>query len=144
MTTEQRLLAALRAEHAAIFAYGPIGAKLEPPALADIAYDGEAAHRARRDALVNLLTDREVTPTPAEPVYTLPFAVPDRAAALRLALVVEQRVAATWLAALPETKNEDRQLALSALIDAATRTARVNRMMGNQPATVPFPGRGTG
>jgi len=42
---------ALAAEHAAIYAYGPIGVRLDGD-LAEAAREAEEAHRQRRDALV--------------------------------------------------------------------------------------------
>lgn len=132
--------AALAAEHAAIFAYGPIGARLTSAA-ADQARAAEEAHRARRDALVVALTDAGATVPPAQPAYALPYSITDRASALRLAAEIEDRTAALWRAALPATTNTDRETALAALIDCAVRATRWRRVAGVVPATVPFPGK---
>jgi hypothetical protein len=132
--------AALAAEHAAIFAYGPIGVRLTGAA-ADQARSAEAAHRARRDALVVTLTDAGATAPPAQPTYALPYPVTDPASALRLAVDVEDRTAALWRAALPATTGNDRESALVALIDCAVRATRWRRIAGVVPATVAFPGK---
>ena len=107
----RELAAALAAEHAAIFAYGPIGVHLTGAAGRGRAA-AEAAHRTRRDALVLLLTAEGATPPPAAAGYALPFPVTDRAAALRLATDVEERAAAAWRAALAATEGDQRRQAL--------------------------------
>jgi hypothetical protein len=67
--------------------------------------------------------------------------VTDRASALRLAIALEEGVAATWRAALAGTLDEDRAAAVDALSDAAVRATRWRRTAGVTPPTVPFPGR---
>jgi hypothetical protein len=138
----EALATALDAEHAAIYAYGPIGVRLDTASAAD-ARQAEAAHRTRRDALVLRLTALGSSPPPAAPSYTLPFPLTDRAAALRLATEIEERTAAVWRAALPRTTETDRATALAALTDCAVRATRWRRRAGVSPATVPFPGRVT-
>jgi hypothetical protein len=136
----EALSAALAAEHAAIFAYPPIGVKLAGAARAD-ARAAEAAHRARRDDLLVTL-GRSGGPVPAaEPAYALPYPIKDTAAALRLAVEIEERAAAAWRAALPATSGGDRSRALAALTDCAVRATRWRRTAGVKPATIPFPGR---
>jgi hypothetical protein len=95
----EALADALAAEHAAIYAYGPIGARLEDE-LADAAREAESAHRDRRDALVVSLARRRVTAPGPHAAYDLPFPVAEFADALRLAVLVEERVAAVWRAVL--------------------------------------------
>lgn len=136
----EALTAALAAENAAIFAYGPIGVQLTAGA-AGQARSAEAVHRTRRDALVVRLTDAGATIPPAPPAYALPFRVTDRVSALRLAIEVEDRTSAVWRAALPDTVEIDRRDALSALVDCAVRATRWRRAAGVTPATVAFPGR---
>jgi hypothetical protein len=140
MTATEALVEALVGEHAAIYAYGPIGARLDRRTVPD-ARATEAAHRDRRDALVVRLTGGDVTPPPAAPSYALPFPVTNRASALRLAVHVEERTAALWRAALRETAGADRRLALDALTDCAVRATRFRRVAGIAPTTVPFPGK---
>lgn len=153
MTAEERLTDALRAEYAAIYAYGVLGAHLEGPTVA-LARQADLAHRARRDALLVRLaagapqgsaTPSATTPAgqppAAEPAYALPGRVTDQASALNLAVLVEERTAAVWRAALPDTAGTDRRLALDALLDCAVRATRTRRSAGVQPSTVAFPGR---
>jgi hypothetical protein len=140
MTAADALSAALAAEHAAIFAYGPIGVRLDSASAGD-ARAAESAHRTRRDALMLRLTALGATPPPAAAAYDLPFPLTDRAAALRLAIEIEERTAGLWRAALPETEGADRSTALAALTDCAVRATRWRRRAAVTPITVPFPGR---
>lgn len=136
----QELVAALQAEYAAIYAYGPIGVRLSD-ANERAARDAEAAHRARRDTLVmQLSTAGAEVPTGAAG-YTLPYAVTDRATALKLAIEVEQRTAAFWRAVLPVTEGAQRTQALNALTDCAVRATRWRKAANVTPLTVTFPGR---
>ncbi|MFC4018048.1 ferritin-like domain-containing protein [Micromonospora sp. GCM10011542] len=139
-TAGEALAAALSAEYAAIYAYGPIGVRLTGAAR-DAARQAEAAHRRRRDALVVQLSTAGGTVPADRAGYALPFPVTDRASALRLAVEVEERTAAHWRAALAATTGADRDLALAALVDYAVRSTRWRRTAGVAPLTVPFPGR---
>ena len=136
----EALVAALAAEYAAIFAYGPIGVRLTGTAVGE-ARAAEAAHRSRRDTLVLMLSTGGATPPPAEADYALPFPVTDSASALRLAIEVEERTAAVWRAALPATTGDQRRRALDGLTDCAVRATRWRRSAAVNPATVAFPGR---
>jgi hypothetical protein len=139
-TPDEALGRALAAEHAAVYAYGVLGARLTGRARSD-AVAAEAAHRARRDALLLLLARSGATPSPAAPAYVLPFPVTDVASALRLAVLVEERTAAAWRAAVPATGHTDRTIAVAALTDCAVRAARWRLLARpGTPATVPFPG----
>jgi hypothetical protein len=129
----------LSAEHAAIFGYGVAGARLSGAAL-EAARAAEAAHRDRRDALLQLLADVPSSAPPAAPAYRLPFPVTDGPTALRLAVHLEERTAAIWQRALATTEGEQRKLALDALTDCAVRATRWRRVAGTEPATVPLPG----
>ncbi|HEX5543379.1 MAG TPA: ferritin-like domain-containing protein [Micromonospora sp.] len=135
----EALAAALAAEYAAIFAYGPIGVRLKGGAV-EQARAAEAAHRTRRDRLVVLLGAGGGKVPAAEPAYALPFAVTDSASAMRLAIEVEERTAAVWRAALPATTGNQRAQALDGLTDCAVRATRWRRLAGMTPPTVAFPG----
>ncbi|GGJ77046.1 hypothetical protein GCM10010123_03790 [Pilimelia anulata] len=135
-----RLGDALAAEYAAVYAYGVLGVRL-PPAQAPVARTAEAAHRDLRDALLLHLRSAGATPGGAEPGYALPFPVPDAAAARRLAVVVEERTATVWRAALAATDGPARRLVLTGLTDAATRATRWRRLSAQLPLTTPYPGR---
>lgn len=136
----EALDAALAGEHAAIFAYGPIGAHLAGARASD-ARAAETAHRNRRDALVLRLAALNATATPAAAAYALPFPVTDEPSALRLAVQIEESVGAVWRATLAAATGTDRQTALLALVDCAVRATRWRRAAGISPMTVPFPGR---
>jgi hypothetical protein len=136
----EELAEALAAEHAAIFAYGVIGARLDGDE-ADAALAAEEAHRSRRDALRQRLTERGVEAPVAAAGYELPFEVTGAGEARRLAVLVEERVGAVWRAALPAVNGQDRAEALDALVAAAIEATGWRRAAGVDPATIPFPGR---
>ncbi len=138
-TGTERLADALRGEHAAIYAYGVLGAHLDA-ATVQLAVLAESAHRARRDALMQRLTGKDATAPPAEPAYALPAPVTDQASALRLAITIEERCAGLWRQALPDVTGDDRALAVDALTDCAVRATTARSAAGVQPTTVPFPG----
>ncbi|MFI9490450.1 ferritin-like domain-containing protein [Streptomyces halstedii] len=115
--------AALAAEHAAVYGYGVLGGRLEgrPRTDATAAHD---AHRARRDALVRAVRDLGGTPVAADAAYALPFPVSDPSAALRLAAVIEDRVAGVCSDLVRAARGPLRSQAAGALRGAAVRAAR--------------------
>jgi hypothetical protein len=137
----QQLAAALAAEEAAIYAYGVVGVNLTGAGDVAEARTAETVHRNRRDALVTRLAQLGAGAAPAPAGYELPFPVTGRAAALKLAIHVEDGVAAAWRAVLPVTEHADRGTALSALTDSAVRATRWRRLAEVSPVTLPFPGR---
>jgi ferritin-like protein len=136
----EQLAAALAAEEAAIYAYGVIGVHLTGADTAEARAD-EQAHRDRRDYLVSRMDQLKASAPPAPAGYQLPFAVTDRASALKLAIRVEDGVAQAWRPVLATTEGADRATALSAMTDAAVRATRWRRLAGVSPLTLPFPGR---
>lgn len=125
----QPLQAALAAEHAAVYAYGVIGAVLRDEDAAATA--GYAAHRGRRDQLMARLGSGAVA---AEPAYAMPFDVDTARQARRLGRVVEQRCAAVYADVVSRTTGEARMLAANALTECAVRGLG----WGADPS--PFPG----
>lgn len=126
------LAKALAAEHAAVYAYGVIGAKTSG-ALRARATTGFDAHRARRDQLRALMRRRGETP--AEPgSYQLPFVVNTAAQAARLAAYIEERVCAAYVELSADTDPGLRRLAVLATQECAVRG------FGWQPEIVAFPG----
>lgn len=125
--------AALAAEHAAVYGYGVLGGRItgRRRTEAEAAYD---AHRARRDTLVRTVRDLGGAPVAAEAAYALPFAVPDAAAAERLAAVLEDRVAGVYSDLVRAARGPLRQEAADALREAAVRAVRW------RGSGVPFPG----
>ncbi|MFJ4120990.1 ferritin-like domain-containing protein [[Kitasatospora] papulosa] len=115
--------AALAAEHASVYGYGALGGRLEGGRLRD-ATAASDAHRARRDALVRTVRDLGGTPVVAQAAYALPFAVRDPASAMRLAAVLEERVAGVYSDLVRAAGGPLRQDAAGALREAAVRAAR--------------------
>jgi hypothetical protein len=132
-----QLTGALAAEEAAIYAYGLVGIRLNGADERDEARAAQQAHRERRDYLVSTLKQ-----PPASPAgYELPFPVTDRAAALKLAIQVEDGVAQAWWPVLTISQDADRTTALAALTDAAVRATRWRRLGKVSPLTMAYPGR---
>ncbi|MGW6679518.1 ferritin-like domain-containing protein [[Kitasatospora] papulosa] len=115
--------AALAAEHASVYSYGALGGRLEDGRLRDATAAADA-HRARRDALVRTVRDLGGTPVVAQAAYALPFAVRDPASAMRLAAVLEERVAGVYSDLVRAAGGPLRQDAAGALREAAVRAAR--------------------
>jgi hypothetical protein len=90
------LQAALAAENAAIFGYGVAGAYLAGPrqATATACWND---HRFARDTLEAMLRGRGVQPVAASDAYQLPFAVRTAAAAVSLAIFLEDGVTTAYL-----------------------------------------------
>ncbi|MFD3518744.1 ferritin-like domain-containing protein [Streptomyces sp. NPDC058657] len=124
---------ALAAEHAAVYGYGVVGGRVgaQRRAEAEQAYD---AHRARRDALARTVHDLGGKPVVAEAAYALPFAVPDAAAAVKLAAVLEDRIAGAYADLVRAADGPLRREAAGALGEAAVRAVRW------RGSSVAFPG----
>ena len=132
------LAAALSAVHAAVYAYGVLGARLDeaPRRLALLAVD---SHRARRDQLAAAVRATGTDPEPPEPAYDV--AVDDRAGALALAVRVEEGVAVRWRDLVTGTDDPAlRSLAVAGLQECAVRAAQWRREAGRTPVTVALPG----
>lgn len=123
MSALDAVQAALAAEHAAVYGYGVVGARVgeERRAEATAAY---AAHRARRDSLARTARDLGAKPAAAAAGYALPFAVPDAAAAVRLAAELEDRVAGVYADLVRAAEGPLRREAAGALREAAVRAVR--------------------
>ncbi|MEU6010457.1 ferritin-like domain-containing protein [Streptomyces sp. NPDC047453] len=119
----EALQAALAAEHAAVYGYGVVGGRIGESRRAEArsAYD---AHRARRDALVREVRDLGGQPVAAAAAYTLPFPVPDSAAAVRFAAELEERVAGVYSDLVRAAAGGRRREAAGALREAAVRAVR--------------------
>ncbi|MBQ1094187.1 ferritin-like domain-containing protein [Streptomyces sp. B93] len=117
------LQAALAAEHAAVYGYGVVGGRIDEGRRTEArtAYD---AHRARRDTLVRELRDAGAQPVAAAAGYALPFAVPDSAAAVRLAVELEERVAGVYSDLVRAAQGKRRASAVAALRESAVRAVR--------------------
>jgi hypothetical protein len=138
VTLENALTDALTTEHAAVYAYGVLGARLDE-ATRTAALSAFDAHRLRRDALLGQLRSRGLpTPGPA-PSYAV--AVPTRPAALALAVRVETDVGVRLRDLVGATDDRAvRALAVQGLQDCAVRAAQWRQVAGLSPATVALPG----
>ena len=137
---DEALNAALAAEHAAVWGYGVVGTAL-PAEQRGLATAAENAHRDARDGLVSLLGERGAEPVGPEGAYELPFPVLSAADAARLAVALEDGVAAAWtrvLAAAAEATT--RELAVGALGATELRAVAWRGRAGTTPVTNPFPG----
>ncbi|GED84404.1 ferritin-like domain-containing protein [Streptomyces sp. 6-11-2] len=119
----EALQAALAAEHAAVYGYGVVGGRIGESRRAEArsAYD---AHRARRDALAREVRDLGGQPVAAAAAYTLPFPVPDSAAAVRFAAELEELVAGVYSDLVRAAGGARRREAAGALREAAVRAVR--------------------
>jgi hypothetical protein len=131
---------ALAASHAAVWGYGVVGAALGPGASAAAAA-AETAHRDLRDRVTALLVDRETEAVGPEGGYALPFPVLSEVDAARLAVVLEDGVAAAWVRVLDQAaERSTRELAVGALGDAEVRAVGWRTAAGDSPVTRAFPG----
>ena len=136
MNTLDSLQATLAAEHAAIFVYGDAGAHTSQsaePDLFDTISTLYRTHRSRRDQLRLLIADRGATPVASATTYEVPgqFATP--AAVRRQVLRTEQQCAEVYASLVANTAGEDRDFAISALLEAAQ--ARI--LLGGAPESFP-------
>ncbi|MGW2254491.1 ferritin-like domain-containing protein [Kitasatospora sp. NPDC001660] len=128
------LQGALNAEHAAVYGYGVVGAKLPEDQQRADARTAYAAHQARRDAWQRLLTGAGATPGAAAAGYQLPFPVTDAPSATRLAAHIETRLTTIYADLVAAVPSQHRTTAADALRETALRA----RHWG-APQT-PFPG----
>lgn len=134
------LQTALAAEHAALWVLQLVTAFLPDAHEAAVA-EAANVHRARRDSTERLLRDLGVMPAPAEPAYTGPAPVTDRASALALLVTAEADLTTTWRAVIERTDDAElRRVALDALTEAAVWAARWRVAASADPPTVALPG----
>jgi hypothetical protein len=131
---------ALAAAHVAVWGYGVVGAALPPDgrAAADAAL---LAHRDVRDETARLLDSRDADALPAEAAYALPFPVLSPVDAARLAVTLEDGVAAAWTWVLDQSvERTTREAAVTVLVDTELRAVAWRTAAGQTPVTQPFPG----
>lgn len=132
---------ALAGEHAAVYAYGVVGARLAGAGGA-LARAGYSAHQAARDAVAGLLRAANASPVAAQPGYLLPSPVDTPAAAIALAVLVETRLAVSYDAVIGTTDAAAlRRFAVTALTATATRAAQWRLAAHQPPYTAALPGR---
>lgn len=137
MSELSSLQATLATEHAAVHAYGVIGARTSrsaSPTLFATVTAAYAQHRARRDVLARRIRDLGGEPVPAAVTYVLPVVPRTPAQAGRAGQRVETSCAQSYAALVAQTTSGVREWAVAALADAAVRGAA----LGAGPD--PFPG----
>jgi hypothetical protein len=133
-----RLTALVEAEHAAVYGYGVLGARLDEDTR-QLARTASDAHRASRDVLSALLRDRGEPVPPTEPGYDI--AVSGPADALTLAVRLEEGLSVRWRDLVAETDDLPlRRLGIDGLSAAAVRAAQWRLRLGVRPPTVALPG----
>jgi hypothetical protein len=139
MTPQEAVQKTLAAEHAAVYLYGVIGARVSAsgqPELWRRVREAYTQHRGRRDQLVAMLRAVDADPVAAEVSYDLPKPARTPRQLERAALHVEERCAAVYADMVGNTAHANRQWALDALEDAAVR------LLGFGGTMEPFPGIG--
>jgi len=128
----------LEAEHAAVYGYGVLGARLDDTARrgALAAFD---SHRARRDQLIALLRERGATPQ--APLAAYDVSAGSLQQALTLAVRLEEGLSVRWRDLVAGAEDPPlRALAVAGLQETAVRAAQWRTRAGITPATVAFPG----
>jgi hypothetical protein len=131
---------ALKAEHAAVYGYGVVGARL----LGRLRRSAEShwdAHRQQRDRLMARISQRGARPVAAAPAYRLPVRVTSARTAAELAAALEDDVVTAYagLAGAPEAAL--RTLAARAMQEAVARAVRWRNDAGRpRAAGTAFPG----
>jgi hypothetical protein len=137
VTGLEALQEVLAGEHAAVYGYGVVGARLAGRPDERAAVTGYDTHRARRAAVVLLVTQAGGQPTPAAAGYDLGGPVSSPAQARTLAARIEQGAAATYADLVGSVAGTLRTSAAGWLSDAAVRAAG----WSGHPDT--FPGLGS-
>ena len=114
------LRAALDAEHVAVYGYGVVGAYLWG-AERTFAREAWNSHRARRDRLRRILTERGSAPPPAAPAYRLPYPVDGPRTAARLAARLEEGAVGAYIGLVAADDRGLRRMAALAMQECARR-----------------------
>jgi hypothetical protein len=140
-SAEDKALAdAIAAEHATIYGYGFVSAHSMPD-LNNLVSETVAEHRARRDAVTEMLASRSVAAPATAVGYQLPIPVKNWKDAATLAIRMETDDQVAWRAVLEQAQSSaDRAFAVTALTQCAVRAARWRQVLTAWPLTVPFPG----
>ena len=131
------LQSVLAGENACVYAYGLIGAQLADSGRT-LARQFLAEHTISRDRVRQRLLDLSGQPQPAAAAYDPPFPITGKAAAVRLAALVEDRLALVWadlVASARAAQNDELTTAAAAAVAACA--VRSSRWSGTTQA---FPG----
>ena len=134
----RELVVLLEAEHAAVYGYGVLGARL-PDDLRRQARADVDAHKAVRDELVRRLRDLGVDAPGPELSYAV--AVANAGRAVELAVRLETGLAVRWRDLVAASADPDlRRVGTSGLTGCAVRAARWRVAAKVVPATEALPG----
>ncbi|GGT50423.1 DUF4439 domain-containing protein [Actinomadura citrea] len=128
--------AALAAEHAAVYGYGVLGARLRGT-LRQTAKDLWNVHRARRDQLVSILS---VAPVAAASAYRLPVAVTSARSAAQLAAALEGGLVPAYVGLAGVSSPDLRAFAADSAQRASAWAARWRSRSGAAAPAEAFPG----
>lgn len=131
--TARGLQSALAAEQAAVYGYGVVGAYLTGTLLEQATTDW-LAHQETRDAIAAMLRSGGTQPAAAAVAYRLPIQVQTQAQAVSLALLIEERIATTYLGLVALSSPAVRKFGALQVQAAAMRAAAW------RGSTVAFPG----
>jgi len=129
------LQAALAVEHAAVYGYGLLGARVQGGQQVAVANVWNV-HKARRDRLAQLITGLGGRPVAAQPAYKLPVQVTSPGTAVQLAAALEGSLPEAYMGLAGAADPSLRRLAAQAMQDAVTRQIR----WGGHPPDTAFPG----
>lgn len=116
---------ALGAEHAAVYAYGTIGGRLDAQSAPQRrATKDYRTHLARRDRLTAQIAAAGAEPVAADPVYAMPGPVRSATQAAAVARQIEDRCAVFYARIIASASGTERTYALGALTECATRSLR--------------------
>jgi Domain of unknown function (DUF4439) len=124
MTRLQALQAVLAGEHAAVYAYGIVGAHLEGSPDEKGARQAYDLHRARRDHVAAVIVADGAVPVGAQIGYDVGGPVTSRDEARALAAKVEAATAGPYADLVTVTTSSERGSAAGWLVDAAVRSVR--------------------
>ena len=125
--------AVLAGEHAAVYAYGVVGAQLSGTADEKAARQAYNLHLSRRDHVTAVLVQDGATPVAAEAGYDLGGPVTSHDEARALAAQVEAGTAGPYADLVGATDASERDAATAWLVDAAVRSVK----WGGEPTTFP-------
>ena len=123
MSALDALQVVLAGEHAAVYGYGIVGARLVGQPDERAAINGYDTHRARRAAVEVLVTQAGAQPTPAAAGYDLGGPVFNAEQARALAARIEQGAARTYADLTGSSTGSLRAVGAGWLADAAVRAA---------------------
>lgn len=131
--TTRALQSALAAEQAAVYGYGVVGAYLTGAALATAVADWQA-HQEASNTIGAMLRARRTQPAAPSVAYQLPIHVQTASDAVSLAVLIEDRIATTYLGLVGLGSTAVRKFGALHLQAAALRAAAW------RGSTVAFPG----